>query len=114
MKTLAVNSNNDLYLTADKNLTIAYDIFAIEQAVAQAAKAQFNEMVLAYDQGMPNMQTVWGGSPNVAQFEAYLRKTVMEVPGVVEIRELDISVANNVLSYEITILTIYGQTMING
>lgn len=113
-KVFKVDSNNDLVIAGDGNLAISTGLAATLQACEHAAKAQLSEMVLAVDQGVPNFQTIWNGSPNVTQFEAYLRRQLLAVVGVTDVVTLDTNVSNNVLSYTATISTIYGQGVING
>lgn len=114
MRMIAANTNNDLYLNADGNIAVVTGLQAVIQACAQAAKAQLGEMVLAIDQGIPNFQTVWQNTANVAQFEAYLRRTLEQVQDVTEVQQLEVTVQNNVLSYVATIKTIYGEGTVNG
>jgi len=113
-RVFTVDANNDLTLTPDGNLSISSELEAILQACEHAAKAQLGEMVLSIDQGVPNFQTIWQGSPNVIQFEAYLRRQLLNVEGVSEITELNAIISNNVLSYTATIKTQFGQGVING
>jgi hypothetical protein len=113
-KTLSVDNNNDIFIDNSGNLSISVDQDALLQACAQAAKTQLGEMVLATNQGVPNFQTIWAGSPNVVQYESALRNAITSVTGVIDILSLDISVSNNVLSYTATIQTIYGTGAING
>jgi len=113
-QTFAVNSNNDLYLDNNGNIAIATGVDAVSFDCQFAAKTQLGEMVLFTNQGIPNFQVVWVGSPNIAQFEAALRIAILNVPGVVDILNLSISFNDNILSYEITILTIYGEAYLNG
>jgi hypothetical protein len=110
----SVDVNNDLILASDGNLAISEELDAILQACEHAAKAQLSEMVLAADQGMPNFQTIWNGSPNVPQFEAYLRRQLLAVEGVTDVVSIDASVANNVLAYTAVIKTQFGQGAVNG
>jgi hypothetical protein len=110
----AVDQNNDLYIGENGNLAIVTGIEAVLQDCAHVAKAQLGEMVLAIDEGIPNMETVWRGSANIPQFEAYLRAALLSVDGVEEVSELETNVVNNVLSYAVTIQTIYGQGQLNG
>lgn len=112
--TLAVNENNDIYLDANGNLALATGIDAVLILCARAAKAQLGEMVLNTDQGMPNFQTIWNGSPNVAQFEAALRRTLLQVVDVLGVTGIDVALTNNVLRYTATIITAYGEGVING
>jgi hypothetical protein len=111
---LAVDENNDLFLSRTGNLAISRNIEAVLQACEHVAKAQLLEMVLAQERGIPNFETIWNGSPNVAQFEAYLRRNILTVDGVIDILSLEISVLNNILAYTITIQTVYGLGVING
>jgi hypothetical protein len=113
-RVFTVDSNNDLIIAGDGNLAISSDLAATLQACEHAAKAQLSEMVLAVDEGIPNFQTVWTGAPSVIQFEAYLRRSLLAVVGVLDIVELTTVVANNILSYNVTIATIYGEGVING
>ena len=113
-QTLAVNKNNDIFIGTDGNLAIAKGQQAMLFACASAAKSQLNEMVLAFDQGVANFQTIWKNSANVAQFELSLRTAIENVDGVDGISDLTISVGNNTLSYVATIQTIYGEGTING
>lgn len=113
-RVFTVDSNNDLVLASDGNLGISEALEAVLQACEHAAKAQLGEMILATNEGVPNFETVWSGTPNVAQFEAALRRQLLRVQGVTSVAELTAIVANNILSYNATIVTIYGQGTING
>src|SRR6185437_17135580 len=106
MKTFAVDKNNDFLIGPDGNFVILEGLDAIIQSCEQASKAQMGEMIFAVNQGMPNFQAIWNGSPNVAQFEAALRKTLLRVPGVLSIVDLTTTLKNNVLSYVATINTV--------
>jgi hypothetical protein len=112
--TLAVDSNNDIYVGPDGALAIASDLHATLQAAQQAAQTQLGELQYAVDQGVPNFAVVWSGSPNLAQFEAYLRRAILSVAHVVGISELSITRAGGALSYTATIETDYGQGALNG
>lgn len=113
-KTFSTNSNNDLYIGTDGNLVITTGLLAVRDACAYALKTQLGEMVLNTDQGILNFQAIWRGSPNVSQFEAAIRKTILSVADVVRVISLITSVQNNTISYTVTILTSYGQTAIDG
>lgn len=113
-RVFTVDENNDLILSGNGNLSISSDLEATLQACEHAAKAQLAEMVLAVDEGVPNFQTIWTGAPNIIQFESYLRRQLLAVVGVRDIVDLTTTLTNNILSYTVTILTIYGEGVING
>lgn len=107
-KTFAINSNNDIYIGLDGLLVIKEDLLSVLQNCQTAAQAQLGEMILSIDNGVPNFQTIWQSAANVAQFEAYLRRTILKVEGVKEIKTLSIVVRDNALFYNVEILTDYG------
>lgn len=113
-RTIASDSNNDLYLADDGNLAIVTGLDAVLQAAQQAAQTIKGEMVFDVEEGLPNFDTVWSGRPSLPVWEAHLRRAILAVDGVQSITELILSVSDNVLSYSATISTIYGAGAING
>lgn len=115
MKTLGVDDNNDLVLTAKKSLTVSADQEAIMQVCQQAAQAQLGEMVFAKNQGIPNFQTIWRkGKRSSAVWEYNLRKTLLTINGVLSVPSIIVGYNNDVLQYDAVIKTVYGEGRING
>lgn len=112
-RAISVDNLNDIYIGPDGSLALSSNLIATMQACQQAAQTQLGEMVFAVDQGLPNFSTVWNGAPNLAQFEAHLRRAITEVEGVVAIQSLTVAVAGNALTYRATIQTIYGTGALN-
>jgi hypothetical protein len=113
-RTIAVDSNNDIFVGPDGSLAIATAREAVLHCCAQAAKTQLGEMIYAVDQGLPNFGAVWNGAPNVGLFEAYLRRNLQAVPDVVSVDSVTIDATGGALIYVATIQTIYGPGAING
>lgn len=114
-RTLAVDSSNDIFIGPDGSLAVSTARTAVLHLCAQAAKAQFGEMIYAVDEGMPNFDVVWNGSPNVGQFEAYLRRTLLAVADVISVDAVTIEAQGASLIYTADITTIYGSgTVANG
>lgn len=114
VQTFGTDSNNDLYLARDGNVALLSGIDAILDACETASKAQLGEMVFAIDQGIPNFQAIWIGSPNYLVFESKLRSTLLGVEGVLAVTDLQITMKNNVLKYTATIQTQFGTAELNG
>jgi len=112
--TLAVNENNDLFVSPDGNINLVRDINSVLQVCAHVAKAQLTEMVLAYDQGIPNFETIWTDATDTLQYEFYLRQALLAVDNVTGIANLVIDVRDNTLFYTATIQTTFGEAEING
>lgn len=113
-RTLAVDSDNDLHLGTNGSLAIASDLIAVMQAAQQAAQTQLGEMIYATDKGIPNFGVVWNGAPNLAQFEAALRRTLLAVVHVTGLQDLTVTNSANTLSYSVTIQTDFGTGVLNG
>lgn len=113
-RSLAVDSNNDIFVGPDGSLSVATGREAVLHVCAQVAKTQLGEMVFAVDQGLPNFEAVWNGAPNVGQFEAYLRRNLEAVPDVISVDSVTIDATGGALTYVATIKTIYGPGVING
>lgn len=113
-KTFSTDDNNDLFISPDGNLSISTGLQSVLFACQTAAQAQLGEMVLAINKGVPNFETIWRSSGNIAQFEAYLRTTLLGVDGVREVSELVTTIGNNAVAYRATIVTVYGTGQING
>lgn len=113
-QTFAINENNDLFLGPDGNLAIVNGVVGVEQACQTASQAQLGEMVLATTSGIPNFQSVWNGSPNLAIFEAFLRNTLLAVPGVLVVVTLSTNVSDHVLKYTAQISSQFGLLEVNG
>lgn len=110
--TIGVNDDNDIFINSSGNLDMQTGIIATLQACAQISKAQLREMIYAQQEGIPNFETLWVGVPNLAQWEAAVRSNILEVEGVINILNFTTSLANNVLSYTIEILTVYGSGLL--
>lgn len=111
---LAINSRNDIYVAPDGRLAVAAGIQAVLAACQTAVQAMLGEMPLALDQGMPNFEVIWNGSPNLAQFEAAARTQFLKVPGVIEVSSFTVEVIAGTVVYSATIRTIFGEGQLNG
>lgn len=114
MQMLAVDADNDLYLDPTGSLARSSQLAATMQACAHAAKAQMGEMIYAADQGIPNFDVVWNGSPNLLQFEAAMRATLLAVPHVLEVKVFTAAIQGGKVVYSATIHTEYGEGVLNG
>ena len=113
MKTLQVDSNNDIFLGAGGNLSLVKDQEAIMSICAHYAKAALGEMVAKADKGMPFFQTVFSARADIALFEANFRKRMKEISGVIAVRSFEGYQKDGTLFYNATIETIYGLGSIN-
>jgi hypothetical protein len=113
-QTFGLNSNHDLYLGPDGNLVVLTGVEAIATACVTACLTQLGECVLETGVGLPNFQTVWVGTPDLAIWQSYLQDTILNVDGVTQVDSIRLTINNNVLNFAASISTIYGPTTISG
>lgn len=114
-KTFAVNKNNDLYLDVIGNIAIVTGLEAVMQNCVHVVRTVLGEMVLQTDQGIPDFETVWAGCPNYPQYEAAVRRALLNVDGVIEVVSFMMYVdADQVFHYTATIRTQFGSGELNG
>ena len=114
MRTLGTDSNNDLNLLPTGTLQILANIDAVSQTARQYASTLQGEMIHAVDQGVPYFAVAFAGQPNESQFEAVMRRRILECPNVQQVIELSAQQAGDVLGYTATIVTDFGTGTING
>lgn len=114
MRTLSVDENNDLILNDQGRLPILTGIDAVAQTARQYASTLLGEMIHAIDRGVPYFTVAFGASPNISQFEAVMRRRLLECPGVLRVSELSARQNGDALGYTATIVTEFGTGTING
>ncbi|POP42317.1 hypothetical protein CHU32_03525 [Superficieibacter electus] len=114
MKSIAVNAKNDIFINAAGNLAVAKDLTAAMHSAQQGAQAQLGEMMYATNLGLPTFDVVWNGSPNPAVYEAQLRQMLLDSPGVHDVLSITVTTIDNALRYSVTIITDYGELLLNG
>lgn len=114
MRTVTTDTDNDILLDAAGNLSVSFDLEAAGQAAEHYAATARAEMIHNFDQGIPFFQTVFARDVSITQFEAALRRRLLQSPGVIRIASLETVQDGDVLRYTATIVTDYGQASING
>lgn len=109
IKTLSVDANNDLFVNTSGSISVSTNQDALVFMCEHVAKTILGELVLQGDVGIPYFQTMWNGTPNLAQAENALRAAWLNVDGVLGIVSLASFVQDNTLFYNATIKTVYGE-----
>ena len=107
-------SNNDIYLASSGSLAVAEGEKALVQQLEHVMQSLFGEMIHHADRGLPYEQCVWGGTPNLRQFEAFARAALQKEEGVNSVVSLIVEKQGEVLVYRATLQTVFGEVTING
>lgn len=114
-KSFAVTqATNDLYVGNDNNLVFDSGINAVSTGCLTLSQLIQGECVLDITRGIPDFDTIWGGVPNLAQWEIAFREAITSVDGVLEITEITLDRSGDVFTFTATILTEYGEGAISG
>lgn len=113
-KSFSINEVNDIYLDNNGNLAISTGLTALIEICKQYMQTILGELVLNVNTGIPYFQSVFTGVPNIQQFVAAGRASLLSVEGVQQVVSFDVQMNDKVLSYTATIQTIYGQGVVNG
>lgn len=108
MRTLAVNSNNDIYIGPDGNLAIADGLEAVLQQCEQAASIRLGELPYAQEKGIPFFDNVFTDNPDLGLYDMYLRKQLLRVTNVTAIQQIGFKQDGDELQYEAVIVTTFG------
>ncbi|MEQ5125806.1 hypothetical protein ABN225_03240 [Providencia alcalifaciens] len=114
MRTFGVNSNNDIHLGNDGNLSIVSGERALEKRCEHYAKALRGEMLHKLDSGIPYWKTTFGRQADIPLFEFAFRDRMRELNDVVSVLSFSALLADNSLKYTTVIQTIYGEISLNG
>ena len=94
--TLAVDSDNDIYLV-NGDLATTEGKNARTQIISAALRTRRGELKLDIDRGIPYFETIFqsGNRSNIQLWEAFVRKTVNEFNFVKSIKSFDYNVDYN-------------------
>lgn len=113
MKTLSINTNNDIYLDSSGSLAFAQGINAQAAIATNKTRTLYGEVPLAAQAGIPFFDVVFNKfDPKL--FEQFLRQTLLETPGAVKVSQYEYGVKNGTLTYSAVLTTNHGEVTING
>lgn len=114
MRALSENANNDLFLGPDNKLSVSEGLLALVQTTKSAVEVQKGELIFSKEKGIPTDQALWSGTPDLQQFEFYVRKTILAISGVIEILTFEAEIIDDHVDYTAQIKTIYGEGEVSG
>lgn len=108
-----IDSNGDLYIKNNR-LALVRDADALATVCTQVTSARRGEVLFFEDRGIPFFEQVWGGTPNLPQFEAAVISALTDIDGVVAVPQIIAAIQNDRIVYAAVVQTIYGGVTING
>lgn len=114
MKTIAINENNDIYLTPSGNIAIKKDIDALGDILIN--KSQTNKGELQFDdtKGIDFLNTIFNSPAEIEFFEAELIDQIEKTENVQNVYNFESETKNGTYSYKAEVITRYGNITLNG
>jgi hypothetical protein len=114
ISTIAINSNNDIYLDGNNNIAMKKDINAIADIVLNKVRTNLGELQFNIDLGIPYFTTIFTSTPNFDLWQKFVEDSALSLDNVIEIVSFSKEINNYVLSYSMTIKTDFGSVTVNG
>ena len=108
MKAIKIDANRNPVITGGK-FVFVFDVDVVAQNCDQAMRQQLGELNYDADKGVQYFDNIFTGNPNFQRFESQARREILNVDGTTGINSFDFEFNDNVLSYNATIGTIYGE-----
>ena len=114
MKTIAINENNDIYLTPSGNLAIKTDLAAMGDILINKAQTNRGELIYDTAKGVDYFNTIFSSPCYPELFQQQLVSELENTDQVLEVSDYEAAVENNVYAYSVNITTTYGEVALNG
>ena len=114
MKTLAINSDNDIFLDNSGNLAIAVDLKAMANIYTNKSQANLGELPYNTDKGIDFFNTIFSSPCYPDLFQNEVLTQLEDTEKTLEILNYTDEIKDDVYSYSVEILTEYGVIELNG
>jgi hypothetical protein len=114
MLSILTDSNNDIYIDSSGNIAMDIDIVALgnvakNKVLTTLGEPQYNQLA-----GIPYFETVFCDNPQIALFQTAVIQSIKTVDNVLNVTDFNYKQNNNILSYSLTINSIFGDIQLNG
>ncbi len=113
MQTIAINSNNDIFVDNSGNLAIAKDLEAMGNIFIN--KSQTNKDELLYsDKGIDFFNTIFSSPVYPDLFQNELINQLVDTESTKDVDNFQANIENGIFKYSVDIQTEYGRIALNG
>lgn len=113
LRTLKASSTGDIVIS-NKQLVMIEGEAAAAQIIKQVIQTQLGEYQYAKTKGVDYFGNAFLGNPNFQLFQKQIRTQVGVLSFVEKITAFEYNLNNSILTYSMTVQTIYGTTTISG
>lgn len=114
MKTIAINENNDIYLTPSGNLATKQDIEAMGDIFVNKAQTVRGELQYDTEKGIDFYNTIFNSPAETEMFQSELVEQLENTEDTENVYSYTSKIDGEVYSYKAEIITAYGNITLNG
>ena len=97
--TFETDSNNDLMLGPDGNLSMVSGLDAVIQQCEELMETVLGELIYDQTKGIDYDGTVWAGNPDLVKFERQARAQLLSVGTIQNVTDFTIEIVGDILRY---------------
>ena len=113
LKVIKNDENRDVVIKSGRFVFI-YDLEAAAQVIDNTIRVQLGEYQYSQTTGVDYLNNAFLGNPNYQRFEAQVRSQVLNLSFVEKVSNFEYTLTESILTYSMTVQTIYGTTSISG
>ena len=114
MKTIAINSNNDIYIDPSNNLVIKNELAAMGDILVNKCQTNLGELLFNAVKGIDFFNTIFSSPSYPDLFQNQLITQIEQTDAVERIESYKEEIQNSVYSYKTEVQTEYGEVSLNG
>ena len=114
MKTIAINSNNDIYIDSTNNLVIKSDLNAMGDILVNKCQTNLGELLFNALKGIDFFNTIFSSPCYPDLFQNQLITQIEQTDAVKRIDSYTETINNNIYTYKTEVQTEYGEVNLNG
>lgn len=114
MKTLGINSNNDIYLDSSNNLVIDQGLQAMADIYTNKSQTILGECQYDTEKGIDFFNTIFASPTYFDLFQNELMTQLQETDDTISVSNFQENIQKNVYNYSVNILSTYGEVTLNG
>ena len=114
MKTIATNSDNDIYIDSNGNLALLTDINALANISRNVVLTNLGEPEFNQQDGIPYFETIFTDTPKIDLLQAAQVAALKKLEDVNRVSNYEYNQSNGVYSYSLIEHTTFGDIQLNG
>ena len=114
MKTLAINTSNDIYINSVGNIVVKSDLEAMGDILVNKSQTNLGELLFNTEKGIDFFNTIFASPNYIDLYQNQLITQIEQTDKVERITNYDAEIDKNIYKYQVEVQTEYGEVSLNG